>query len=95
MPHGKQASVLLVQQTEPRVQLRNHQYDRYCNLASLTTQAQQADAFGQSEAYISRVRRGRRAINAQFIAGVLAAFPHLRFEDVFEVIGFQQLRRSA
>lgn len=95
MPTGKQASVLVVQQSDPRVQLRNHQYDRYCNLAALTTQAQQAEAFGQSEAYISRVRRGRREVNAQFIAGVLAAFPELRFDDLFEVVGLRPLRRTA
>lgn len=75
--------------------LRRNQYDKYCALAELTTQAQQADAFGQSEAYISRVRRGRREVNAQFIAGVLAAFPDLRFDDLFEVVGLRLLRRTA
>lgn len=80
---------------EPRVQLRRSQYDRYCAAAELATQAQQADAFGQSEAYISRVRRGRRDVNASFIAGVLAAFPNLRFDDVFEVEGLRPLRKSA
>lgn len=77
------------------MQLRHAQYDKYCALAGLATQAQQADAFGHSEAYISRVRRGRREVNASFIAGVLAAFPHLRFDDVFEVQGVRPLRRTA
>ncbi|TDD97564.1 hypothetical protein [Actinomadura rubrisoli] len=84
-----------MQQIEPRVQLRHNQYDKYCALAELTTQAQQGEAFGQSEAYISRVRRGRREVNAAFIAGVLAAFPDLRFDDMFEVVGLRPLRRSA
>lgn len=95
MPIGKHVNVLAVEQSEARVLLRRNQYDKYCALAELTTQSQQADAFGQSEAYISRVRRGRREVNAQFIAGVLATFPDLRFDDLFEVVGLRLLRRSA
>ena len=95
MPLGKQANVRAVQQIEPVIHLRRNQYDKYCVLAEITTQAQQADAFGQSEAYISRVRRGLREVNAQFIAGVLASFTDRRFDDFFEVVGIRPLRRSA
>lgn len=84
-----------MEQAEPQICLRQTQYDRYCAIAGLITQAQQADAFGPSEAYISRVRRGLRDVNAQFIAGVLAAFPQMRFDDFFEVIEPERLRRTA
>jgi transcriptional regulator with XRE-family HTH domain len=79
--------LLAVQQIEPKIQLRVQAYEANCVRAGLVTGAQQADAFGMSPAYISRVPRGLREVNAPFIAGVLATFTGCRFEDFFEVVG--------
>jgi hypothetical protein len=75
-----------MEQIEPRVQLRLTQYLRYCEFEGWTTQARQAQEFRHSDAYVSRLLRGRTKVTEDFIAAVLAAMPGRQFEDLFEVV---------
>lgn len=53
--------------------------------------SQLADATGVAESTVSRVLNGFQAPGEKFIAGLLAAFPHLDFSDLFEVITTEKL----
>lgn len=44
-----------------------------------------AGRLGVDQSLVWRVRTGRCRPGAAFVAGVLAAFPEVRFEDVFTV----------
>jgi hypothetical protein len=69
-----------------QIRLRTRQFDKFCKLKGWLTQAQRATGIGVTEPTIGRVMTGKRAPGEQFIAGCLAAFPDLDFDDLFEVI---------
>lgn len=83
-----------MEQANQRVSLRVSQFERFCSRHQLTTQAQQAEAFGCSAAYISRLVRGLTDATGPFIAAVLDVLD-LRFEEVFEVMADTHAMRRA
>lgn len=68
------------------IRLRTTQFEKFCALKGLKTQADKARFLGVTEPTVGRVINGDRRPGEQFIAGVLAAFPELEFGDLFEVI---------
>lgn len=59
-------------------QLDKHQRGAGWNCSEL------ARRMGLHRTTLSRVVRGQLGVGTDFIAGALAAFPHLKFEDLFE-----------
>lgn len=49
-------------------------------------QASLASDMGMAHTTLGRIIRGIQAPGEKFIAGLLAAFPHLDFDDLFEVV---------
>lgn len=83
-----------MEQANQRVSLRVRQFDRFCKREGLLTQAQQAEAFGCSAPYISRLVRGLTDATGPFIAAVLDVLD-CRFEEVFEVLSDAPSMRRA
>jgi predicted transcriptional regulator len=84
-----------MEQAAPRVSLRHREFTKLCSRKGWTTQAQQARAFGHSEAYISRLVRAKTDPTAAFIAVALETL-ECRFEEVFEVTADEApLRRAS
>lgn len=50
-----------------------------CNMVQLAT----STCLSLSQVY--RIRQGKRKVSASFIAGVLAALPYHKFEDLFHI----------
>lgn len=69
------------------IRLRTAQFEKFCKLKGLKTQADKARFLGVTEPTVGRVLNGDRRPGEAFIAGVLAAFPELEFSDLFEVVG--------
>lgn len=69
-----------------RIRLRTAQFDKFCALKGLKTQAAKARFLDVTEPTVGRVVNGERRPGEQFIAAVLHAFPELEFNDLFEVI---------
>ncbi|MFC9788727.1 helix-turn-helix domain-containing protein [Rhodococcus sp. NPDC127528] len=55
-------------------------------MSGFITQTQLAEAMDISWTSVSRTLMGHAEPGAKFIAGLLAAFPHLTFDDLFEVV---------
>lgn len=68
------------------IRLRTSQFRKYTAIAGMPTDDAKAKAIKVDPATLSRVLKGRCAPGARFIAGTLAAFPDLDFEDLFEVV---------
>lgn len=84
-----------MEQANQRVALRVRQFEKFCRLDHLATQAQQAEAFGCSAPYISRLVRDKTDATGPFIAAVLDVFG-CRFEEVFEVVAdIDAMRRAS
>ncbi len=73
------------------IRLRREQIDKYMRLAGITKQAQLAEKMGVAEASVCRTLNGRTAPGEKFIAGLLAAFSDLDFNDLFEVVTDQEV----
>ncbi len=69
-----------------RIVLRRQQLTKYMTLAGMTRQKDLAEAVGISEVSIYRTLEGRNPPGGKFIAGLLAAFPALDFNDLFEIV---------
>lgn len=69
-----------------KVCLRTRQLEKFFSLKGVKTDTARAEVIGVNPATYSRVIRGQTAPGEVFIAGTLAAFPELAFEDLFEVI---------
>jgi hypothetical protein len=68
-----------------QVRLRTRQLEKFFALKGNKTDTGRAEAIGVNPATYSRVTRGLTAPGERFIAGTLAAFPEMSFEDLFEV----------
>jgi hypothetical protein len=44
-----------------------------------------ADAIGFDLSAVYRIKEGERGVSGNFVAGVLAAYPMFRFEDLFYI----------
>ncbi len=69
-----------------RIALRRQQLDKYMTLRGMKTQRQLAEAIGVNETTVYRALEGRSGPGEKFIAGLLAAFSPLTFDDLFEVV---------
>jgi DNA-binding XRE family transcriptional regulator len=74
----------------PVISLRLNEWERRMKAQELATDSARAEKIGVSRTTVSRVQQGPSESGGirpgeNFIAGVLYAFPDLRFEDVFEV----------
>lgn len=72
--------------TKPVIRLRTEQFQRRCRLLGLDTATSQAEHLGLSKWTIGRLLNGDIAPAEHVIASTLAAFPTLKFEDLFEVV---------
>ncbi len=68
------------------IRLRTAQFEKFCKLKGLKTQADKARFLGVTEPTVGRIVSGDRKPGEAFIAGVLHAFPELDFSDLFEVV---------
>lgn len=70
----------------PTIRLRVRPFVEQCLLRGWYTSSAQARALGLSPQSLWRTVEGRHGIGSTFIAACLQAFPHLGFDDFFEVI---------
>lgn len=56
-----------------------------CQARGLTSDRKIAEALGIDRSQVSRVRAGRNRPGEKFVAGVLAAWPEVKFEHFFTV----------
>jgi hypothetical protein len=68
-----------------RLRLRTGQFRKYVALKGWSTDKATAIHIGVDPTQLSRVLRGVVSPGEHFIAGTLAAFPELTFEDLFTV----------
>jgi hypothetical protein len=71
---------------EPAIRLRTEQFQRHSRLHGLDTDTAKAACLGISRSTWYRILNGDMAPGERFMARALAAFPELKFEDLFEVI---------
>lgn len=81
--------------TEPAVQLRTDQFRRHAEKRGLTTDQEVAEHLGVSRTTVMRALNGQHPPGERLIAATLAAFPDVKFEDVFRVVGGDQAARPA
>lgn len=74
------------QAPRPAVRLKTSVFERITGEAGLDTDTAIAAQLGMNQASIWRVLHRKTTPSASFIAGVLASFPGVQFEDVFEVV---------
>lgn len=79
-----------------QIRLRTGQYRKFAALKGWRTDDAAASAIGVNPATLSRVLRGATAPGGtapgeRFIAGLLAALPEVEFEDLFEVVGADEV----
>ncbi len=86
LPPGTRRSPAGRREAARRIRLRGRAWHEAAAAAELWTLAEQGLALGISSTAIHRVLTGQDAPGTRFIAGSLAAFPHLRFEDMFESV---------
>lgn len=72
--------------THPVIRLRAEEFHRRAQKAGLTSDTDIAERLGMNRTTVWRVLDGSIAPGERFIAAVLAAFPRIRFAEVFEVI---------
>lgn len=82
---------------EKTIRLRLAEFDDHCTSLGLDTDTARANAIGVKHSTVGRIWVGEIAPGERFIAGVLAAFPDKKFEDLFEVVDpdSEPVRRSA
>lgn len=68
------------------LRLRTTQLAKYRQLAGCTTDDALAKRMHVDPATVSRVLRGLQAPGPKFIASLVAAFPGLDLDDLFEVV---------
>lgn len=68
-----------------RLVLKTDQLDKYRGVAGLATDAALAARMRHDPGNLSRVLRGRQEPGPKFIARLVAAFPGLDIDDLFEV----------
>jgi hypothetical protein len=73
------------------IRLRTAQFEKFCKLKGLKTQADKAQFLKVTEPTVGRIVKGERRPGEAFIAGVLNAFPELDFSDLFEVVDDEQV----
>lgn len=68
------------------LRLRTDALAKYRRLTNLGTDAALAKHMGYDAGNLSRVLRGTQTPGAKFIASLVAAFPGLELDDLFEVV---------
>ncbi len=68
------------------LRLRTEQVTKYRRLAGLTTDRALAERMDFDAGNLSRVLAGKQAPGPKFIAALVAAFPGLDLDDLFEVV---------
>ncbi len=53
------------------------------DMLGFTSDADLGERIEMTGSAVRMIRHGHRGVNGQFIAGVLLAFPSMRFEDLF------------
>lgn len=81
--HRKEAPVTAT------LRLRTAQLVKYRTLAGIATDDSLAKRMGVDPATVSRVLRGKQEPGPRFIAALVAAFPGMDLDDLFEVIDGQ------
>ena len=67
------------------LKLRTEQLRKYRHIAKLTTDKALAEAMDYDAGNLSRVLAGKQQPGPKFIASLVAAFPGLELDDLFEV----------
>lgn len=73
------------------LRLRTEQLTKYRKLAGLKTDASLAERMKVDPGTVSRVLGGKQEPGPRFIAALVAAFPGMDLDDLFEVIGNQDV----
>lgn len=68
------------------LRLREEQLTKYRKLAGITTNDELARRMGIDPGNLSRVLRGHQSPGPKFIASLVAAFPGMDLDDLFEVV---------
>ena len=71
------------------IRLRTGQLRKYRAMSDLTQDTALAAAMGAHRSSVSRTISGDAELSAKFIAGLLAVFKHLSFEDLFECVDIE------
>jgi hypothetical protein len=72
--------------SDPVIRLRGGQLRRHAGRIGLDSDRAVAERLGVSHTTVMRALSGDIAPGERLIAATLAAFPDLRFEDLFEVV---------
>lgn len=72
------------------LRLRTEQLVKFRTLAGVTTDDALAKRMGVDPATVSRVLRGKQEPGGKFIAALVAAFPGMDLDDLFEVIPVEE-----
>lgn len=73
-------------QPSPAVRLKDTEFRERAAAAGLNTEAEIANHLGMHRISVWRILTGEAAPGIAFLAAVLASFPGITFEDVFEVV---------
>lgn len=73
------------------LRLRHEQLAKYRRLADLKTDAALADRMKVDPGTVSRVLAGKQSPGPRFIAALVAAFPGMDLDDLFEVVEAQEV----
>lgn len=68
------------------LRLRAGQLAKYRRLVGLETNVALAKRMGVDEGNLSRILRGKQSPSPQFIAALVAAFPGMDMDDLFEIV---------
>lgn len=79
---------------EATITLRVGQLQKFRAMAGLTSDTALAARMGAHRATIHRILRGDGKFSAEFIGSLLRAFPHLTFDDLFEIVDNHQAMSS-
>ncbi|WP_309129450.1 hypothetical protein [Microbacterium sp.] len=82
-------------ETSPTIALRRQKLDELRRANGIDTEAELARIIGVSPTTLWRISRGDVAPSHGFIARTLLAFPHSKFETLFEVVKPDTLKAAS
>lgn len=68
------------------LRLKSEALSKYRRIAAIDTDAELAARMGIDAGNLSRVLKGTQSPGSKFIASLVAAFPGLELDDLFEVV---------
>lgn len=71
---------------DAKIRLRVGQLRKFRAMSQMSRDSDLAAAMGSARQTVTRTVNGNTELSARFIASLLTVFPHLAFDDLFEVL---------